>query len=578
MSEPEVKQTTRPTLLVADDETDLLGVFEEFMKDDFDLELAQTGTDAIERIRARHHDVIVTDINMPGADGLTVLRVAKEVDPETEVVMLTGNASTLTAIEALREGAYDYVLKPFDLYEMDQTIQKALERRTLRAENRRIVSVLQEANEELRRNQEELRRHRDELESRVAEATRRIRTLYEVGQEITSNLRLDHTLDLILERSMELAGSAEGALFLAPETGGELRCRACRGLGAGDPAAELTSALGELHGLILGGRRAESGSVRLAGGERRHALVVPFLREGEVSGTLAVFLPSDRTFATDEVETLSGLAAQGSIAIHNAVVYEKIRELDRLKSEFVAVVSHELRTPLTAIKGTLEILGTDRYFPQESQQRELLAICQANADRLEALVNDILDHTKLESSRLSTDFVVTHLGSLVAGVQVNLTHLAVSKRIRLRTECDETAPPVRADEMRLAQVLTNLVGNAVKFSHPETDVVIRVVSEAGGTVVKVTDQGIGIAPEDLPKLFSRFHQLDSSTTRRAGGTGLGLVISKGIIDEHGGRIWAESVPGQGSTFSFWLPAATADAGSTDPSASSRSEGVTHTAA
>ena len=133
MSEPEVNQARRPTLLVADDETDLLGIFEEFMKEDFDLELARTGTEAIERIRARHHDVIVTDINMPGADGLTVLRVAKEVDPETEVVMLTGNASTLTAIEALREGAYDYVLKPFDLYEMDQTIQKALERRTLRA-------------------------------------------------------------------------------------------------------------------------------------------------------------------------------------------------------------------------------------------------------------------------------------------------------------------------------------------------------------------------------------------------------------------------------------------------------------
>jgi signal transduction histidine kinase/DNA-binding response OmpR family regulator len=556
MTKPEEPVAQRPTLLVADDETDLLGIFEEFMKDDFDLELAETGTEAIERIRARHHDVIVTDINMPGADGLTVLRIAKEADPETEVVMLTGNASTLTAIEALREGAYDYVLKPFDLYEMEQTIQKALERRTLRAENRRIVAVLQEANDGLRRQEEELRQHRDELKSRVDEATRRIRTLYEVGQEITSSLHLEHTLELILERSTELCGAGEGALFLPGEGGAELRCRVWRGL-TEDDALVLAPVLAELHGVILAGRRAEAGTVQLPSGQARHALVVPFLREGEVSGTVAVFSPEERTFSPDDVEILAGLAAQGSIAIHNAVVYEKIKELDRLKSEFVAVVSHELRTPLTAIKGTLEILGTDRYFPQNSQQGELLSICRANADRLESLVNDILDHTKLESSRLSTDFVVTQLPSLVQGVQLNLTHLAATKEIRVLTDCDEQVPAVRADEMRLVQVLTNLVSNAVKFSHPKTDVLIQVKADGDGVVVRVQDQGIGIAPENLPRLFSRFHQLDSSTTRRAGGTGLGLVISKGIIEEHGGRIWAESKPGEGSTFSFWLPPATA---------------------
>jgi signal transduction histidine kinase len=274
-----------------------------------------------------------------------------------------------------------------------------------------------------------------------------------------------------------------------------------------------------------------------------------------VSGTVAVFSPPERTFTEDDVEMLSSLAAQGSIAIHNAVVYEKIRDLDRLKSEFVAVVSHELRTPLTAIKGTLELLSTDRYFPQESQQRELLAICAANAERLEALVNDILDHSKLESSRLSRDFVVTTLPSLVRGVVLNLGHLAASKEIRIRSECDEMAPPVWGDEMRLVQVLTNLVSNAIKFSGPKTEVWIRVAADDGGVLVRIVDQGIGISAENLPKLFSRFRQVDSSTTRRAGGTGLGLVISKGIVDEHGGRIWAESTPGSGSTFSFWLPAA-----------------------
>lgn len=538
----------RPRLLVADDELDLLGIFEEFMKDEFDLECVSTGSEAIERIRARPHDVVVTDINMPGADGLTVLRTAKEADPESEVVMLTGNASTLTAIEALREGAYDYVLKPFDLYEMDQTIRKALERRTLRAENRRIVSDLKDANEELRR-------HRDELKTMVDEATRRIRTLYEIGQEITSSLHLDHTLGLILDRSLELTGATEGALFLPGEGGADLCCRVRRGLDGDEAITPFTHVLAELHGLTLGSRRAESGAVRLPDGSARQALVVPFLREGEVSGTVVVFAVPGKTLAPDDVELLCGLAAQGSIAIHNAVVYEKIRELERLKSEFVAVVSHELRTPLTAVKGTLELLSTDRYFPHESKPMELLTICQANASRLEALVNDILDHSKLESSRLSHEFLPTTLPALVRGVLLNLGHLAESKEIRLRPECDETAPAVRGDEMRLVQVLTNLVSNAVKFSPPGTEIVVQVAPGDDGVIVRVRDQGIGIAEADLPKLFSRFRQLDASTTRQAGGTGLGLVISKGIVEEHGGRIWAESTLGRGSTFAFWLPAA-----------------------
>jgi len=544
----------RPRLLVADDEKDLLEIFSEFLKDDFDLELASTGTDAIEKLRSRPRDVVVTDINMPGADGLAVLRAAKEANPETEVIVLTGNASTLTAIEALREGAYDYILKPFDLYEMDQVLRKALERRRLLDENRRFVATLQQANEDLRQSQEELRRHRDELRERVEAATRRIRTLYEVGQEISSSLDLDRTLGLVLDRSMALTGAAAGALFLPADGTAEFRCRVRRGLEELAGGAERPGELEAMLGRAVAQRRPEAGLLEGPGGPPRHALVVPFLRDGEVRGLVAVVSPGPRPFSEDDAELLSGLGAQGSIAIHNAVVYEKIRELERLKSEFVAVVSHELRTPLTAIKGTVELLADERYFERSPRQGELFEICQANAERLEALVNDILDLSKLESSRLSSHFVESSLPVLVRTALVNIGRVAEQKGIVVTCACAEPLPVVRADEMRIVQVINNLVANAVKFSNAGTSIQVEVAEEAGGVRVSIRDQGIGIAPEDLPKLFHRFRQLDSSSTREAGGTGLGLVISKGIVEEHGGRIWAESTPGAGSTFHFWLPA------------------------
>ncbi len=546
----------RPSILVVDDEEDLLQIFAEFLEGEFRLELARTGTEAIAKLGPGRFDVIVTDLNLPGADGLEILRCSKAADPQAEVIVLTGNASTLTAIEALRQGAYDYVLKPFDLFEMDQTVRKALERRRLLAENRQFVDRLYTANVELTTNQEALRRHRDELKRMVEEATLRIRTLYEVGKEITSSLHLDRTLRLILDRSCELTRAAEGVIFLLDETSGELECRVSRGLDRESAVPEDRVRALEAPNAEV--RRERRPSVVLIGKSEagaREALVVPLLQEGEVAGTIAVLSRPAEEFNADDRELLVSLAAQASIAIHNARVYGKIRDLDRMKSEFVAVVSHEVRTPLTSIKGTLEILADQKYFPVGPEQNELLGICRANVDRLEALIDDILDFSKLESSRLSTHFIRTSMANLLENVVVNISKQAERKRIRLVTESAPRLPEIVADELRIIQVMNNLIANAIKFSPEGTEIRIRASrpDQEEGVLVEICDHGIGIAPDDLPKLFTRFRQLDSSSTRKAGGTGLGLVISKGIIEEHGGRIWAESTPGQGSSFYFFLP-------------------------
>ena len=529
-----------PRLLVVDDEEPLLEIFVEFFEEsEYELTIAKTGEEAIELLERQEFDLVVTDLNLPGADGLDVLTHAKRRDREMEVIVLTGNASTLTAIDALRQGAYDYVLKPFDLYEMEQTVNKALERRRLLSENRRFVTKLQQ--------------HRDELSRLVDDATVRMRTLYEVGKEITATLDLDRTLNLILEKSAQLTRADRGLLFLLDESD-EIHCQVLLGIDGDSDTEEIwTAALRSTNMRVLAEKRAVLAEVTTPEGGRSTAWVVPLLQESEVVGTIVVLAAAGAVFSQDDRDLLVSLASQATISIHNARVYEKIQALDRMKSEFVAVVSHEVRTPLTAIKGTLEILGDDSYFEMPDSQRELLEICFTNVERLETLINDILDFSKLESSRLSTHFGEVFVGSLLESVVVNLGKLAEQKSIGIETEVRGAVPAIEADEFRISQVLTNLLGNAVKFSDENGTIRVRAVAEDDGVRLDIEDTGIGISSDDIPKLFTKFRQLDSSSTRTASGTGLGLAISKGIVDEHHGRIWVTSSPGSGSVFSVWLP-------------------------
>jgi signal transduction histidine kinase len=242
------------------------------------------------------------------------------------------------------------------------------------------------------------------------------------------------------------------------------------------------------------------------------------------------------------------------MALGNAELYETARELDRMKSEFVAVVSHEVRTPLTSIQGSLELVLDERYFEMVPKMRELLRICQTNVERLRLLINDILDFSKIEASRLSLNFAPMQMGELAAEVVASVEALAGQKGIVIRVDAAEDLPAVHADRIRVGQVLGNLLGNALKFT-PEgghVDVIVDAAPE-GGVQCVVSDSGAGIAPEDLGKLFQKFQQIDSSLTRKQGGTGLGLVISKGLVEGHGGRIWVESEVGVGSRFCFSLP-------------------------
>ena len=239
---------------------------------------------------------------------------------------------------------------------------------------------------------------------------------------------------------------------------------------------------------------------------------------------------------------------------------ERLKELDYLKSCFVGAVSHELRTPLTTIRGYAEFLEEDVGGTLEGSHRDYVRQILEGTARMERLVDDLLDFAKLESG----DFkLVPHACDLAAMVTTTVQALGPAARERglALTATAPAALPLRGDAGRIEQVLTNLVGNALKFTPPGGQVRVTATADGAHARVEVRDTGCGIAPEHLPHLFERFYQASPGTTRQAGGIGLGLSICRALVEAHGGAIGVASEPGAGAAFWFTLPvAAPADEG------------------
>lgn len=238
-----------------------------------------------------------------------------------------------------------------------------------------------------------------------------------------------------------------------------------------------------------------------------------------------------------------------------AVIYDitDIKKMQKIKSEFVSTVSHELRTPLTAINGSLSLMKSGIFGEMSKEVMDLVNIADNNGHRLLELINDILDIEKIESNKLNFKLEDHDLISVInESVELNLPY---SREFGVKLIFENTLEKLNIfiDRSRIIQVLTNLISNAVKFSHQNEIVYIKVEFIKDYVRVSVIDKGIGVSAENKDKLFQKFTQLDSSDTRKRGGTGLGLSISKAIIDKHNGNIGFDSILNEGSTFYFEIP-------------------------
>ena len=302
------------------------------------------------------------------------------------------------------------------------------------------------------------------------------------------------------------------------------------------------------------------------------------IRVGEkFFGLIEVF--RDTEFSQEDTTCFQTLARQVSLPLENAALYEEIKntntkleKLERLKSEFTSIVSHELRTPLTAIKNSLDIMLSGKTGETTPAMNKFLDMAKRNVTRLSGIINDLLDLTKVEAGKMDFRFEKGSINAPVEFVKNTFENLAKEKNITLVSETEPELPETYIDSQRLEQVITNLVSNAVKFTNENGSILIKTETISADDIdreklfdvknpvfyknyvkVSVKDSGIGIAQEDIPKVFDKFQQIENSLSRKNGGTGLGLPIAKQLIEAHSGFIWVESELNCGTTFSFVIP-------------------------
>jgi PAS domain S-box-containing protein len=282
------------------------------------------------------------------------------------------------------------------------------------------------------------------------------------------------------------------------------------------------------------------------------ALAAAVARGGEpAAGDLEIRRPERRTlhWLTTPTRDLLGAPVGVTVTLRDVT---REREIDSMKTEFVSTVSHELRTPLASIKGSLHLLLSDGSLVLDETQRRLVDISLKNTDRLIRLINNILDISKIEAGHIHLDLDLHRPADFVDLAVEGIRGFAESRAITIVQDVDPGLPAVRVDFDRMVQVVTNLLSNAIKFSPERAEVTVAAELAGDELLIRVTDHGRGIAPEDVARLFQKFQQVEGAAGR-TGGTGLGLAICRGIVEEHGGRIAVESRLGAGATFTVRLP-------------------------
>jgi PAS domain S-box-containing protein len=301
--------------------------------------------------------------------------------------------------------------------------------------------------------------------------------------------------------------------------------------------------------------------------ETRTEVAIPLVAGDNVLGVLDVQDNQPGRFAQTDLNVLSTIAGQVAIALQNASYFEEVqrtadrlREVDRLKSEFLASMSHELRTPLNSIIGYTEIMLMGLDSDLDAETLEDVQAIYDNGQHLLRIINDVLDLAKIEAGRLELSKEEVPIEALIDAASSSVTGLLIHKEkpVEFKVEIEENLPMIIGDQVRLNQIINNLTSNAVKFTE-EGHITLRAFVDHSDTengkwiCLQVEDSGVGIDHRDLDKLFERFQQVDGSNSRKQEGTGLGLAITRHLIHMHGGTITVDSTPGKGSTFTVRLP-------------------------
>ncbi len=403
-----------------------------------------------------------------------------------------------------------------------------------------------------------------------------LETLYSIESVVSGSLDLEEIFNVALSKALEVTYTDAGTLYSLD--GEVLRLEAVVGLSSEFKEKAGIRKIGEgIPGIAVQSRKpvtmdiSEFPSPHLLPYVRQEGLVsfigTPLMSKGTVVGAMALGTKKKRIFTQDELDLLFSIGNVVGIAAENARLYKESKEnlqklqkayqelqiLDKMKDEFISNVSHELKTPLISIKGYGELLYDDKLRGRDEQKKSLEAIIR-NTDRLTRLINSILFISRLQAGKIEFHFEFLNLDEIIGICMDDFKSLMDKKQIIFEKDIPKISG-IRGDKDKFVEVICNLLDNAIKFTPSGGKIAIRAWDEVPNVHLTVSDNGIGIPADIVPKLFTRFYQVDASTARKYGGTGLGLYITKTIIDAFNGEIWIESEVGKGTTVHILLPVA-----------------------
>lgn len=510
-----MKSESEMTILVIDDEQNIREGSQRILsRMGYRVLTASNGQDGLGLVQAQRVSIVLLDLKMPGMDGMEVLTHIRLFDPEILVIVITGYATIETAIEAMKKGAYDFIPKPFEPDQLRIVINRARERLRLIDETRR------------------LERERERNLADLGTEKSRIRTIVETlpnGVLVTN-----------VEGRIALMNAAFRWLM---EIDGEVS--------AGAPVESCITEAGMLQMI----RDVSKGEERNGAADARYEFAV-----GEEKFLQAIAKP---------VLSESGECVG---AVVNLTDITTMKLLDRLKNEFVAKVSHELRSPLSTIHEQLALVLRDMVEKESSRDQYLLSRAKEKTQGLISLIGDLLDLSHIEAGNVCKDRKPIQIAELLKNIVDFLGTKARGKRQRLELDLPPAPLPfIEADPMAIESIFGNLITNAIHYTPEEGEINVRVTLGPGdepasgaATIegaksasswlrVDVIDNGFGIEERHMENIFKRFYRVKNEKTRFITGTGLGLPIVKGLLDELGGRITVQSIPDHGSTFTVLLP-------------------------
>jgi PAS domain S-box-containing protein len=508
-------------LLVVDDSpTYLHEVGERLGGEGYDVVLARSGEEALELLRAQPVDCILLDMVMPGLSGQETCRRIKQSAEwrHLPLVMMTAHDDRAVMIDGINAGADDYIPKSADLEVLKARLRAQLRRKHL---------------------EDETRRAREQLVRRETEA--RFQRL------IHSNIigvilgELDGRLSDANDAFLQMIGYSRADL----EAGALL----WSGLTAPEWQPRDAHAIEQLR--RSGSATPYEKECLRKDGSRVPVLLGLVLLEGSNTVVGFVLDQTEQKVAEERLRRYALALEESNRQLELA--RSRAEQQSQFKSRFLASMSHELRTPLNAIIGFSELLEQELFGPLNGTQQEYIQHVSASGRHLLNLVNDILDLSKVEAGRMELAREWTSLPMVVEAVRGALRPLADKRGLTVSVSLPPTLPDLYFDQMRVRQVLYNLLSNAIKFTPPGGKIELRAELSGNDLVVACQDSGVGIAPADLPRLFREFSQIASGSGARPEGTGLGLALTRKLVELHGGTISVASEPGRGSTFTFTLP-------------------------